>query len=1200
VAIIRTAGIFTISDLQERLTALSAAVVRVLGDHPGQKEASGLCTGWFLTPRLVIAPGYAVVPRKPSSDRFTNIRVQSYGPEGEPWECQAVAGPEALGQGLLKVAPDEWAAGLLILERPWPGPLLEFSFDTPERGDLVTVIQFPEARPPPSVSFGQVRAVNGTVLSYDASSVGGSGGAPVLDRNWRVVGMHMGYDGQQNFNSGLTRAALMEMLRTFASWPEISQLHRIADSDAALRQLHESSQQTTETPSSPPSLLWAALLPAFDSDALTPADREALHAKVVDPKAPRWVLRPDERRSLIQSAGSLAALREHLRPGNSKDPAYRAISALLKGPPYRTSGANEEELAWWIQISSWFEGIAPRLPGPDQFAKLLARCRVRARLERAMGRDFRGRAGELRSLRSWYKARKRPLLLTGVGGIGKSALIARFALSLPRNTLLLWLDFDRADLAPDDAVSVLSAITEQAEAQLEGFKAPALTSNAWESNATELGKRLATALSSERSALLVLDSFEAAQYAERYQELWPVLEAVTKPLHTLRVAVTGRAPVPGLTLRDRKAVPIHLPGLSHADAKAWLQSKGVRDAKVLKRVLELADGIPLILRLAVRFVEAGGRVADLPEKLPPAIVAGYLYERILNRVQSPEFKPLAMGVLVLRRLSIEMLTPVLGGLLTFPSGEQSEWFPELTREMSLVEGTQTITVRPEVRSATLRLIEREHGELVRSIDERAAKWYASLNSDDPTALAELVYHRLRLGDIVGAEQVWRPECGALLIFAAEEIRDNAARKWLEARLGNLTTGVATLALWEQDAHTRILGARTRRLDRNVSRILKERSQRTPDSPLIFQEAFELRERGKRKQAVALLESVGEAKGPIERNRIALRALLANDADDRVAADVLLSRIDNHAVWSDRRNGSLEALCVQAARIWVRTDLDAECKLISRLRNTRARRRSRRVLVPLDVILPRLRRCLTPAAASLERSVVRVDVDAEGVTRPLIEGVEQERLSTLRDEPPGTRRHRIELINRPNPQAPLELESSRALGLHGARDDDVTRLAQLGWSRWRYVSAASFLRDAAGLSKGGESTNPPMEIAILGTLALFATPAGNLRIAHEGVFIGDAILSNYVLKLPWQADEKDWVIIKRLLDVGVDPDFEWDTVTYRVRGHRLVLWPQRLVDYRPRRAGTQVAGLGPFLLSLVSRDPLTQLVSDLAGQATEEF
>ena len=65
-------------------------------------------------------------------------------------------------------------------------------------------------------------------------------------------------------------------------------------------------------------------------------------------------------------------------------------------------------------------------------------------------------------------------MVSGIGGVGKSSLVARFALSLPADTLFLWLDFDRADLAPDDALSVMTLLNQQASVQLADFKGPDL------------------------------------------------------------------------------------------------------------------------------------------------------------------------------------------------------------------------------------------------------------------------------------------------------------------------------------------------------------------------------------------------------------------------------------------------------------------------------------------------------------------------------------------------------------------------------------------------------------------------------------------------------------------------------------------------------------------------------------------------------
>src|SRR6202030_3637178 len=96
-------------------------------------------------------------------------------------------------------------------------------------------------------------------------------------------------------------------------------------------------------------------------------------------------------------------------------------------------------------------------------------------------------------------------------------------------------------------------------------------------------------------------------------------------------------------------------------------------------------------------------------------------------------------------LTVEMVTPVLSGLVALPSEEPKKWFPEFARETGLVTGTDTLRLRPEVRSAALRLLDAENPKLVRSIEQRAEKWYQQQDVNNPEIAAELVYHRLRKG-----------------------------------------------------------------------------------------------------------------------------------------------------------------------------------------------------------------------------------------------------------------------------------------------------------------------------------------------------------------------------------------------------------------------------------------------------------------------
>ena len=157
----------------------------------------------------------------------------------------------------------------------------------------------------------------------------------------------------------------------------------------------------------------------------------------------------------------------------SEGPHQVAIDAILEGPPFNLSEIAEDQLPYWLQAVRWFAGVVPERPTAGEIAWRLEKLRIRSRLRIVAGDDFRGRVDEVKQLNDWFDEDSLgPIMMSGIGGIGKSALIAKFALQLPAETCLFWLDFDRADLAPDDAVSVLIALSQQASVQLEPFGSP--------------------------------------------------------------------------------------------------------------------------------------------------------------------------------------------------------------------------------------------------------------------------------------------------------------------------------------------------------------------------------------------------------------------------------------------------------------------------------------------------------------------------------------------------------------------------------------------------------------------------------------------------------------------------------------------------------------------------------------------------------
>lgn len=731
------------------LSALESAGRGILLIEIRGKDPSSLrCTGWLITDRLAVIPRYALGARTDatSADRYL---------------CWAEEGADLIEAQLVHRPADTYSRGpcLLRLDAPQPGRALRLDMTDPEPGLQVVVPQHPEGRRQSYLSLGRVTEVTEHWIRHDASTRPGSGGAPVLSGDtFGVIGIHVG-SSNADANEAVPLAQVLEELRLSESWPEIAQHQRLADVGAAYRMAADMSatpaEQTAAEPASvgpDPALLGVALRWSFDPAELDPGVRTRLLPFVGDPGEPRWSLVGDERRRLIREASTLAELQRVRAPSSGMDPGQRTIDRILDGPDFDLAEVADEDLPYWLQAVGWFAGVVPGLPNPTEVHGVLARRRLHGRLSAVAGPKLWGREAELQRLRTWYHDEAPgPMAVTGIGGVGKSALIAQFALDLPSGTVLLWLDFDRADLAPDDAVSVLGVLEEQLSVQSDDFIAgPPVDASAWERSADEFGAALALAVTAGEAPLLVLDGFEIAQHVERHEEIWGVLGRILAKVPAVRVIVSGRAPVPGLNLASRPGETMHLDGLSTGAARAWLIDRGIKDPAVLTVVLRLSEGVPLLLKMAVRLIEAGEDALAIPEALSRNLVEGYLYRRILDRVVDWALRPLARDALQLRRLSVGMIQNVLGDRV--PEGlDAPTVFARLSRELALVEALDTrpsatttgidpdpLRLRPEVRAAILRLLELDNIERVREIDRWAAAWYASQDRTDVTIASEIV------------------------------------------------------------------------------------------------------------------------------------------------------------------------------------------------------------------------------------------------------------------------------------------------------------------------------------------------------------------------------------------------------------------------------------------------------------------------------
>jgi hypothetical protein len=1032
-----TPSIYPLARFTERLTAAGRGVVRVLTGSP-------VSSGWLVTPTLVVVNDFVAADR-------SDFRCDTGTGDAMPARLAHLAGTDRDGR----------QPALFRLDGPLPGTEpLALDLNTAAPGTAVLVVHHPYGVPEAQLSLGRVLRLDDGFLHYDADTMGGSSGGPVLAvPDLGVLAMHVGRGPTDN-NYALPLAAVLDGLRGAPDWPEIARRHGLADVAAAREPVPVPVATAPSTPGD--AVVAVAMRWTFNPDELSEADREAVLPFVVNAATPRWSLGLDHRQRLLHDAGSLAALRALRRRYPGTEPGHEVIDRILEGPPYDLDALPLDTLPRWLQAVRWFDGTVPDLPPPAQVHRTLQRRRVREDLAMVAGPGFRGRTAELAQLNGWFTERTPgPMVLSGIGGIGKSALVARFAERLPATIPLFWLDFDRVDLAPDDAVSLLTELGTQAGVQLDGFTAPPLDAGSWPASAKACGDAL-TAVA-PGPVLLVLDGFEIAQHAARHQEIWPVLEGLLASAPALRLLVSGRAPVTGLRLGGRDAVTRRLAGLDPHVAGAWLAERGVTDAAVRRQVVEASRGIPLVLKMAMRLLDAGGSVDDLPA----AMIEGFLYHRILDRVVDAELQPVVRDALQLRAVSTEMLAAVLHDRIP-PGGEAPALLDRLSRELAVVEaldepggaGPGVLRMRPEVRSAVLRLLTDADPDRVAEIDRRAAGWLAEHASDDAADAAELVYHRLRLGDVAGAEAAWREGCASRLGTAADDLFDPAAKRWL---LDRLSAASVRLAAWEQDAAARIRRANKRGLTRTVAGTLAENHDRTADSPLLVHDAWVRRRAGDVAGAANLLDEAAPATGPIGRDRALVRAGLAVEAGERSTADRLLAGITDDALWPD----PLSALAVQAARVRLTVDLEAELELAGLTERTRSGEDSgalalavRSRLVPSDVLLPWL---ITDTAGSTPLRPLFIP-DRPDELAEFAVAVNGER-TRQRDRWPG---------DLPDDGAPPPVGRAREL---------ADRLAGLGEQRWRLATTTSLLIELRNLAVAVPPPLDPLTLAVVASLAV---------------------------------------------------------------------------------------------------------------------
>ncbi|MFF0750514.1 trypsin-like peptidase domain-containing protein [Streptomyces sp. NPDC004267] len=380
----------------------------------------------------------------------------------------------------------------------------------------------------------------------------------------------------------------------------------------------------------------------------------------------RWVLAPEVRETALAALAGPEAARAALLANADALPGgpgvERSALALLSGVPPDLAEAGVEELSDILQAVLWLSrvpGTAGLLPATEDVQQRLERARLLQPLRRLARDAFLGRGRELDALRAYIalptEPAEPPVLLHGIGGIGKSTLLARFLLdglreAAPAGFPFAYIDFERPTLSIHEPATVIAESARQLGIQYPAHREAfdALADRCGETASAQRGEREElddlSRLSSTRATygrdysagfharasareqdlarelatlvagavttapgtmdppfVIAVDSFEEAQYrgSPLISRMWAVWTALRAAYPRLRFVVAGRAPIdhPAKVVDPRT---MELKELDEESSVALLRDRGIDDESVARSLYAQVGGHPLSLKLAAR------------------------------------------------------------------------------------------------------------------------------------------------------------------------------------------------------------------------------------------------------------------------------------------------------------------------------------------------------------------------------------------------------------------------------------------------------------------------------------------------------------------------------------------------------------------------------------------------------------------------
>jgi hypothetical protein len=478
-------------------------------------------------------------------------------------------------------------------------------------------------------------------------------------------------------------------------------------------------------------------------DGIPEADRDGLCAglsRVCEERVEHggwyWQLTPDARRSALRQLGQLGMLegQSDLPRCPEWDGFGLCLQGLLRGeamPPPRRS-RDQGDAAWidaqhrhYVDLLAAAEFLHHAHPS-ERIAAIRRRAQAEIKLldrmktlSQALPTRLFGRKAELRRIYDFVLGRtfsdQPAMLLTGMGGSGKSAVLAHVMTELRGRAdapFVVHLDFDRQLLRRGEPAWIVSEIIRQITAQLTARDA---RRSATESLAARLAHAGLDRLRSEirrlsdeneaanflaqiskvifylgsaltegwarrvrdRRLVVFMDSFEAIGPADgpAVQSVLQLVQQLFAILPNLKTIISGRGVPIVLGASDFPFAPpprVHLSGLDPEAGAALLQARDeagfFANMAIRRAASKCVENHPLAIiilgRYAAGLPPGTDQLALLDELardegFQAEFAHVFLFRRILDRIAEPNVARLAHPGLVLRRINADLIRLIL-------------------------------------------------------------------------------------------------------------------------------------------------------------------------------------------------------------------------------------------------------------------------------------------------------------------------------------------------------------------------------------------------------------------------------------------------------------------------------------------------------------------------------------------------------------